>query len=321
MCSTKISIIVPIYNVEQYLQKTIESCINQTLKELEVILVDDGSKDASGKVVDDFAKKDNRIKVIHKQNEGVTIARNTGLAVATGKYIFFLDGDDYLPLNAMDLLYQKAIEEDADWVIGDYILKYPNSREVYRSFFDFGIADSESFLRYCFSQRDFYFTGRLIKRKFITEANVFIPSEITFGEDNVAVVQLALQLKKAIKVNHPVLYYVQRDSSVPNRLEKKDLIQRANACLLIHECITKDKIYSFIKQEYAFFLQKEICDSISRGYINSKLLDLVKDNDLSVCSDLLSRFEKILVMAAKICPYATVRLFAFLKEVKRIFIA
>ena len=121
MCSTKISIIVPIYNVEQYLQKTIESCINQTLKELEVILVDDGSKDASGKVVDDFAKKDNRIKVIHKQNEGVTIARNTGLAVATGKYIFFLDGDDYLPLNAMDLLYQKAIEEDADWVIGDYI--------------------------------------------------------------------------------------------------------------------------------------------------------------------------------------------------------
>ena len=113
MCSTKISIIVPIYNVEQYLQKTIESCINQTLKELEVILVDDGSKDASGKVVDDFAKKDNRIKVIHKQNEGVTIARNTGLAVATGKYIFFLDGDDYLPLNAMDLLYQKAIEEDA----------------------------------------------------------------------------------------------------------------------------------------------------------------------------------------------------------------
>ena len=137
MCSTKISIIVPIYNVEQYLQKTIESCINQTLKELEVILVDDGSKDASGKVVDDFAKKDNRIKVIHKQNEGVTIARNTGLAVATGKYIFFLDGDDYLPLNAMDLLYQKAIEEDADWVIGDYILKYPNSREVYRSFFYF----------------------------------------------------------------------------------------------------------------------------------------------------------------------------------------
>ncbi|WP_299362313.1 glycosyltransferase, partial [uncultured Parabacteroides sp.] len=89
MCSTKISIIVPIYNVEQYLQKTIESCINQTLKELEVILVDDGSKDASGKVVDDFAKKDNRIKVIHKQNEGVTIARNTGLTVATGKYIFF----------------------------------------------------------------------------------------------------------------------------------------------------------------------------------------------------------------------------------------
>ena len=150
---------------------------------------------------------------------------------------------------------------------------------------------------------------------------VLLPSEITFGEDNVAVVQLALQLKKAIKVNHPVLYYVQRDSSVTNRLEKKDLIQRANACLLIHECITKDKIYSFIKQEYAFFLQKEICDSISRGYINSKLLDLVKDNDLSVCSDLLSRFEKILVMAAKICPYATVRLFAFLKEVKRIFIA
>lgn len=90
----KISIIVPVYNVEKYLSQCIESIINQNHKNIEIILVNDGSTDKSGDICDKYSLKDNRIKVIHKKNEGVSIARNTGLKVATGEYIAFVDGDD-----------------------------------------------------------------------------------------------------------------------------------------------------------------------------------------------------------------------------------
>lgn len=91
-----LSIIVPIYNVEQYLERCIESIINQTYKNLEIILVDDGSKDNSGTIADTYASKDNRIKVIHKENGGLSDARNHGLDQAKGKYIIFIDSDDFI---------------------------------------------------------------------------------------------------------------------------------------------------------------------------------------------------------------------------------
>ena len=101
-----ISVIVPIYNVEKYLIKCIESIINQTYKDLEIILVDDGSTDSSGKICDEFATKDNRIKVIHKKNGGLSSARNIGLDICKGNYISFIDSDDYIELD----MYEKMIK-------------------------------------------------------------------------------------------------------------------------------------------------------------------------------------------------------------------
>lgn len=92
----KVSIVVPIYNAEKYLDECIESIVNQTYKNLEIILIDDGSKDKSPQMCDEWAKKDNRIKVIHKSNEGAGASRNRGIAVATGKFIYFVDSDDYI---------------------------------------------------------------------------------------------------------------------------------------------------------------------------------------------------------------------------------
>ena len=92
----KVSIVVPIYNTEKYLDECIESIVNQTYKNLEIILIDDGSKDKSPQMCDEWAKKDNRIKIIHKSNEGAGASRNRGIAVATGKFIYFVDSDDYI---------------------------------------------------------------------------------------------------------------------------------------------------------------------------------------------------------------------------------
>ena len=102
---SKISVIVPVYNVEKYLPKCIESIINQTYKDLEIILVDDGSTDSSGNICDMFGQKDSRIKIVHKENGGLSDARNTGLDVCTGEYIGFVDCDDYIAADMYEFLY------------------------------------------------------------------------------------------------------------------------------------------------------------------------------------------------------------------------
>ena len=109
-----ISIIIPIYNVEKYLEKCLNSVISQTYNNIEIILVNDGSKDKSKEICNNYAKRDNRIRVIHNENKGVSNARNTGIDIAKGKYITFIDADDYVDKNYVDVLYALCIKNNAD---------------------------------------------------------------------------------------------------------------------------------------------------------------------------------------------------------------
>ena len=115
-----VSIVLPIYNVEKYLNRCVKSVINQSYKKLEIILVDDGSPDNCPVLCDEWAKKDNRIKVIHKKNAGLGYARNTGIENATGEYICFFDSDDYIALDTIEKAYALAIKESADIVTFGY---------------------------------------------------------------------------------------------------------------------------------------------------------------------------------------------------------
>lgn len=110
----KISIIIPAYNVEKYIEKCLNSVIDQTYKNLEIILVDDGSTDNTGNICDEFEKKDERIKVIHKPNGGLSAARNSGIEIATGKYICFIDSDDFVTNDYCEVLYNTLINNNAD---------------------------------------------------------------------------------------------------------------------------------------------------------------------------------------------------------------
>lgn len=112
----KISIIIPIYKVEEYLHRCVDSVLSQTLNEIEVILVDDGSPDNCPKICDSYRQQDVRVRVIHKKNGGLASARNAGMKIANGDYIFFLDSDDWLEPDGMELLYQTAIKYDVDFV-------------------------------------------------------------------------------------------------------------------------------------------------------------------------------------------------------------
>lgn len=121
MENIKVSLIVAIYKSEKFLPKLIDSIINQTYRNLEIILVDDGSPDNSGLICEQYAKRDNRIKVVHKENGGACEARNTGLNMATGKYVAIIDGDDWLELDFVEYLLNIALKTKADMVLSDKI--------------------------------------------------------------------------------------------------------------------------------------------------------------------------------------------------------
>lgn len=131
MVTPSVSIIVPIYNVEKYFDRCLNSIINQTLSNIEIILVDDESPDSCPQKCDMAAKKDKRIKVIHKKNEGLGFARNSGLEIAKGEYVYFVDSDDYLDVTASEILYRTAQKDNLDICFSGIVLEEENGQKKY----------------------------------------------------------------------------------------------------------------------------------------------------------------------------------------------
>lgn len=123
-----ISVVIPIYNISEQLHKCIDSALKQTYKQLEIILVDDGSTDNSGKICDEYSKKDARIKVIHKKNGGLSDARNVGISKSHGKYIFLLDGDDYIEFDCIEYLFNIMQKEKSDIACCGYVKFFENQK-------------------------------------------------------------------------------------------------------------------------------------------------------------------------------------------------
>lgn len=122
MC--KISVITPVYKVENYLRKCVDSILNQTFTDFELFIVDDGSPDSCGKIADDYAKKDSQVHVIHKENGGAPSARNAGILKASGEYFYFPDSDDWLEPTYLQELYDLAVQTDAQLVVSGYTMEY-----------------------------------------------------------------------------------------------------------------------------------------------------------------------------------------------------
>ena len=115
----KVSVIIPVYNAEKYITECIESLLNQTLQQCEFIFVNDGSKDHSGAIIDEFKKKDSRIILINQENQGVSMARNNGLKAASGEYVGFVDADDYIENDMYETMYNHAKQDECDAVISN----------------------------------------------------------------------------------------------------------------------------------------------------------------------------------------------------------
>lgn len=141
-----ISVVIPIYNVENYLHKCVDSIINQTYTNLEIILVDDGSPDNCGKICDEYEKKDSRIKVIHKINGGLSDARNAGIDIANGKYISFIDSDDYVDQDYIEFLYNQILKYRTSISICSHRVLYDTGKVIEKQTSEFSVLDSKKVL-------------------------------------------------------------------------------------------------------------------------------------------------------------------------------
>lgn len=222
----KVSIVVPVYNVEKYLDRCIESLVNQTLKDIEIILVDDGSPDNCPQMCDEWAKKDSRINVIHKENGGLSSARNAGIESAKGQYIGYIDSDDYAELNMFEILYNCAKENDVDFVMSDYwrnkqsgekIKKTLDIREGYYS-----KSDIENEIYPMLIMRKSVDYGPLLsvwhclyKTDFIKDNNLYFDEEIKWSEDCIYSAILGYYANSFYYLKNEMLYnYMENPGSI-----------------------------------------------------------------------------------------------------------
>lgn len=210
----KISIIVPIYKVEAYLDKCVESIVNQTYKNLEIILVDDGSPDNCPKMCDKWAEKDSRIKVIHKPNGGLSDARNAGMKIACGEYVAFIDSDDYIDTKFIGELYNVMKQEDCDIVECEVVKFNENETPVILSDnLKAETVDTEKSLSMLIAENGF--RQHVWNKLYKAELALSVPFEKgKLNEDEFWTYQIFGKAKKVTKINLPMYFYLQRGSSI-----------------------------------------------------------------------------------------------------------
>lgn len=255
-----ISVIVPIYNIEEYLHKCIETIINQTYTNIQIILIDDGSTDTSGNICDMYKKQDSRIEVIHKKNDGLVSARKKGVSIAKGEYISFVDGDDWVEIDALERLMESG--QDADIITcacfeeyGDYQIVKKNSIKegVYRSdksvlyqgmlmnksFFEFGILP--------------HLCDKIIRRRILLANQMQVNDLISYGEDAACSYPCIIDADSICITNIPAYHYRQRVGSIVKKsyIVQKDIFNDMyNILKSKFETVSNGKEYLFEQLHY-----------------------------------------------------------------------
>lgn len=199
----KFSIIIPVYNVEKYLPKCIESIINQTYSNLEIICINDGSSDNSKPILEDYSQKDSRIKVINKENEGVSTARNIGIEIATGDYFLFVDADDFIEPDACSILYNEISLNENDLIFFNHFAVTTNTkREVSL------IKDKHKIYTLDYFLTNASMWGCCYKTFYIKSNKIQFPSNISVSEDQIFKIFALLKKPRIGVIDKPLYNYI-----------------------------------------------------------------------------------------------------------------
>lgn len=310
-----ISVIVPIYNVEKYLNKCVDSIISQTYKNLEIILVDDGSPDNCPKMCDEYVQKDNRIKVIHKKNGGLSDARNAGIDAANGEYIAFVDSDDYIEVNMYEKLYNVIKEYDANIAVcSRYIVSEKGERYSYISHdADVLNMDAREALKRIFSFKDFDMSAcdKLYDIKLFE--NIRYPYD-KLNEDYYVTPQLFHRSKKIVYIPVPLYNYLQRNGSITKSKEvKTDVLEASNYLFDFYKKNYNDILYvadTMVAFAYISIANRHIANSKEMNKelkkeakikVRQKLSSVLKNENISI-----SKKMQVVLFAISINLYSGV---------------
>lgn len=253
----KLSIIVPVYQTEKYLNVCIDSLVNQTLNDIEIILVDDGSPDSSPSLCDQWAAHDNRIKVIHKNNEGLGLARNSGLEIATGEYVTFVDSDDYVEIGTYEYLFSIIEKENLD------LLRYDSNRFEKEGSFDRNIepgcqvdiikdkATISKMAMWLFGynpsdtvSRIFYWGSacmEIVRRQIIVTNNIKFVSERKYISEDYLFTYSCYRHCTSFGFTYATMYhYRYNESSLSRKIDSHCLEKHCQFCLYISEMMSRD---------------------------------------------------------------------------------
>lgn len=279
-----LSIIIPIFNLEKYLNQCIDSVLSQTYTEYELILVDDGSIDRSSEICDEYAEKDNRIRVIHKKNGGASSARNLGIKEAKKEYIFFIDGDDFLDDNrALEIIINRLKESSAD-VLNFGFKKYYSDENKENKYFS---IENSMPIDYCKEEKGFEFLAenslyiasswnKVIKRDLFEKYDLLF-RESVYPEDIDWCARLAIVAKKFDFINESFYCYRQRENSISKNISTKNLNNLKNAIISCYDMSKdlkepfKDYYLNYVAYQYATFL---VCQSkVENNEENNQIID------------------------------------------------
>ena len=269
----KVSIIVPVYNVEKYIEKCLDSLINQTIQDIEIIVVNDGSKDKSAEIVKKYQNKyPEKIIYVEKENGGLSDARNFGLPHAKGEYIAFLDSDDYIELDMYEKMYKLAKKENSDMVECDFYWEYPNKTKK-----DIGQIYTNK--KEMLAKARVVAWNKLIKRSVLEEAKVQFPKGYRY-EDVEFTYKLIPYLNKVSFVKEPFIHYIQRENSISNSQNErtKEIFEVLEHVINFY----KEKgIYEDFKEELEY--------TYARLLLCSSLLRMVKIKDKKIRKKLIEQ--------------------------------
>ena len=254
--SIDLSVIIPVYNVEKYLPHCLESVLIQADNNIEVIAINDGSTDKSPEILNRYAIQYPILRIINQPNQGVSAARQKGITVAHGKYILFLDADDFLEASSLNILYKKAIETDTDMVLMDYYTYNPdNQKKIYIQQTPIHQYNQASLLKQMFCAERAWAVWSYIAKKELHETIKYnLVSDLSMGEDAVYTTQIVLAAHKITSINKPLINYVSRPSSVTQQKNISD--QQFYSYLKfpqrIYDLLYHNHLYPELKESIAY---------------------------------------------------------------------
>lgn len=238
MNNPKISVIIPVFNVEKHLGKCIESLLLQTYKNLEIIIIDDGSSDNSPNICDEYAKKDSRIVCLHQENKGVSFARNKGIELATGEYFHFLDSDDYMDEDAYEFLVDKLSEYSVEAICFEYYVTYLDGTDLTHSVDQshYGTRDTKGAIyEHLFGSSDFLCTKLLPK---YAVNNFRLRADIYRDEDTIFAMEVLNKIKTVYFCPRPLLHYVQSEESACRGSFRANQLSAINAIPIMEKLLS-----------------------------------------------------------------------------------